>query len=205
MYFISEMKINKRKFLYIGAVVCLIIVSLFSMGGIALARIRPLPDEHIKTPSLLQQFIDINNDGYVDNNNDGIPDAPDNMPKNITCWHFIVDQWSKSSNPVIHIIWNDGTEDIKTADADTNFTDYYYVDICNRPAGSYVTKDSWVEIADYPDWQGQFNLSDVFCDEPAYPTPELPPVALLGIGLLGLVAYIGWKKHEVVFAPARNR
>jgi hypothetical protein len=34
--------------------------------------------------------------------------------------------------------------------------------------------------------------------DPGYPTPELPTVILFGVGLLGLVAYLGVKTHKVL-------
>ena len=33
-------------------------------------------------------------------------------------------------------------------------------------------------------------------DEPSYPGPELPTVALLGTGLMGILGYAGWRKYS---------
>jgi len=40
--------------------------------------------------------------------------------------------------------------------------------------------------------------------DPGYPTPELPTVALMGMGLVGLVGYVGWSRKHTLWSQGAN-
>lgn len=178
-----------KRLFYIGLVMGLAIVTLISTAGVALAD-GATKEIHVKQASL-------------DDWQDGAED--------IYLWHFVINHITRTSSEkpatitVQFINGKDSTVlpvevDVSlsepfTADvAHYTFTTAGYNDPENPLPDNPIVADAWTEINSA--WDGQFVLSNIDDYEPIIPTPELPTVALLGIGLAGITGYIGFRKFR---------
>ena len=166
----------------IALVVALAVVLLLSMGGVALAT----PPEYTVWENnewheyCTQTSLDDEQDDYGD----------------ITSWYFVLVQFVGTKPTTIHVVWDNGASADCSIGQDNRYVAHYPA---SSETGLHV---DYAYAVVYEGFPGNLVLSHV--DRPCPPIPELPPVVLLGIGILGLVIYIGWKKRKAVFETRRN-
>jgi hypothetical protein len=191
-----------------GLVVTLAMVTLISMGGVALADANdgePVwidPDGSGELPLGWYEYCTAPSLASVQGSD-----------WTMTEWHFVLNGWDDTElgpkPEPIYVVWhsenNQGVVELRD--------DFPIYKNLNQMAHYYATStntgiqvmEAYVFLSDDPDYldgrhyTGNLVLSPIA----APPIPELPAVALLGIGLLGLVAFIGWKKRGIVFATSQ--
>ncbi len=112
----------------------------------------------------------------------------------IASWHFVINQIDQADQPAtIHVIWSNGySTDVPMTQSENKMA-HYTIAADSNTWGALVT-DATAEVPG--DWKGNFNLSDISRGTP--PVPELAAGALLGIGLVGVGAYIFIKRRKAV-------
>ena len=113
----------------------------------------------------------------------------------ISLWHFVINQIDKADQPAtIHVYWTNG---ITNYEADVPVTQqenkmaHYTVAADDNTTGYWV----WDAEAQVPgDWKGEFVLSHF--DQVTPPVPEMPAVALLGLGVAGIGTYVYLQRRK---------
>jgi hypothetical protein len=113
-------------------------------------------------------------------------------------WHIIINQIDTAANipASISITWSDGTTlpiDFVPGDF-TGGVAHYWIPADYKPAAIYPVSGSAVI---YIDWEGRFVLSH----GPTPPVPELPVIALMGIGLMGAGTVLFIKRRTLFPKP----
>ena len=121
----------------------------------------------------------------------------------ISSWHFLINQILEADAPTsIHVTWTNGySADVPLLkwvgpdNPDKTGTAHYVVDADLNTYG-FLVKDATAEVPE--GWTGQFVLSDVSHGKP--PIPEMPAVALLGLGIAGIGAFIYFQRRKAAAA-----
>jgi len=122
------------------------------------------------------------------------------LPTSNTAWHFIINQIDTTAHvpPSIHVVWSDNSNSDIPLD---KVTDHYVAQYLDSTPAHQSLSPMWDSFVDaylvsasiYPSFSGQFNYSG-----PNAPVPEMPAVALLGIGVASIGAFVYIQRRRTV-------
>ena len=185
---------NIKRISYLLLVIVLALGVLMSMGGVALA-VEP---------------TDVIDPVMVDPDGPGpeqvqccepVTRSLDQQDENMGEWHFVLNQWDNDEHgpkPAwLYVMWNDGTYGQFPLSTENLKMGHYYA--THDDQQGIKVEAAWVSLEEYPAYNNcETYDGNLVLSYTTPPIPELSPIILMGIGLLGLAGYLGWKKRKVV-------